>query len=324
MEDTSNFDADNWLLDNPNDLISIDKWQQTVNLLAKLFDAPAGFLVQHTLDGYQVTIASEQSSNPYSAGTVIEPQTNIFCRKIIETRKPLYVANATVDSYWDTNPEVTNDGFVSYLGVPVFWPNGKPFGTFCVMDFKVTHYEQTYVDLIHQLKDILESDLSLIEMYQQVQKLAVTDALTSIHNRRGFEILAQQRLHLAKRIDNSLSLFYFDVDQFKRINDQYGHTVGDDVLKIVAEALQESTCKADVIGRMGGDEFVALVSAKNADESAKILNGFNQNIVNKQKNTSTPVFSVTAGFTAVDLALEIKDIIQIADEEMLINKKLSR
>ena len=319
---TTELDTQSWLLDGSNDLISISKWQKTVNLLAKLFDAPAGFLVQHTQAGFQVTIASEQSSNPYLAGTFIEPDANIFCRAIVETRQPLYVRNALIDPYWDTNPEVHNDGFVSYLWVPVFWPDGHTFGTFCVMDFKTTDYDQVYVDLIHQLKDILESDLSLIEMYQQAQKLAITDTLTDINNRRGFDALAQQRLHLAKRIENPLGFFYFDVDQFKKINDQYGHAVGDDVLKIVAQSLQVSIRSADVIGRIGGDEFVALVSAKDTDESEKILARFNQSIEKKQIEAKLPPFSVCAGYTQIDINLSIKDIIKIADENMLAKKKL--
>lgn len=321
MISSATYNPEQWLLDNPNELISIEKWQKTVNLLAKLFDAPAGFLVQYTQEGFQVTIASEQESNPYPAGAVIEPEANIFCRKIVETRKPLYVSNAPIDPCWDTNPEVHQDGFTSYLGVPVFWPSGKPFGTFCVMDYKVTHYDQTYFDLIHQLKDILESDLSLLEMYQQVQKLAVTDTLTSISNRRGFKVLAEQRIHLAKRINSPLGLFYFDVDQFKSINDKYGHTTGDDVLKMVAKSLEESTRNADVIGRMGGDEFVALVSIKNANDANKILERFEQNIMEKYQQNKVPYFTVSSGYAAVDLDMDICEIVKIADEAMLAKKK---
>jgi diguanylate cyclase (GGDEF)-like protein len=323
VNNASNIDPEHWLLDDPNDLISINKWQKTVNLLAKLFDAPAGFLVQHTHAGYQITVASEQSSHPYRAGCLLEPDTNIFCRKTAKQKEQLYIANASIDPDWDTNPEVKNDRFVSYLGVPVFWPNGKVFGTFCVKDYKVTHYDQTYFDIINQLKDILESDLLLIEMYQQVKSLAITDPLTNIYNRRGFEILAEQRLHLAQRIESPIGLFYFDIDQFKHINDQFGHTIGDNVLKIVAEALTESIRNTDIVGRMGGDEFVALVSDNNIDESEKILSRFNQNLVNKQKNINIPTFSVSAGYTKVDLGMSIKDIIQIADEAMLTQKKIS-
>ncbi len=324
MKTSSGFDTENWLLDSTDNLISLNKWQQTVDLLAKLFDAPAGFLVQHTGCGFQVTVSSDQSSNPYPSGTLIEPDVNIFCRKIVERKEPLYVSNAPSDPYWDTNPEVHSDGFVSYLGVPVFWPNGKTFGTFCVMDYRETSYDQTYLDLIHQLKDILESDLSLIEMYHQAQKLAITDTLTGIHNRRGFEILAEQRLILAKRVKSSLGILYFDIDSFKEINDKFGHSVGDQVLKIVGQALQETVRNTDVIGRIGGDEFVALFSVSSEEEPSMIQDRFKQCLSHKQISLNLPEFSVSAGYSYVDLSLDINDVVKIADEAMLVKKKEKR
>jgi diguanylate cyclase (GGDEF)-like protein len=324
MDKSPGFDTENWLLDNSESLISINKWQRTVDLLAKLFDAPAGFLVQHTPAGFQVTVASDQSSNPYASGTIIEPDVNIFCRKIVEKKEPLYVSDAPSDPYWDTNPDVHNDGFVSYLGVPVFWPNGKTFGTFCVMDYRVTSYDQTYLDLIHQLKDILESDLSLIEMYHQAQKLAITDTLTGINNRRGFEILAEQRLILAKRVKGALGVFYFDIDLFKGINDRYGHAVGDEVLKVVGEALNETMRCSDVVGRVGGDEFVALISLEEGDELSSMIDQFHLRMADKRAVSKLPKFTVSAGYASVDLKMNIKDIVKIADKEMLINKHSER
>ncbi|TQV89859.1 sensor domain-containing diguanylate cyclase [Aliikangiella coralliicola] len=317
----NHYSPDKWLLDNPHDLISLKKWQRTVNLLAKLFDAPAGFLVQYTPDGFQVTIASEQEENPYSAGAIIEPDANIFCRRIVETEQSLYVRNAPVEPCWDTNPEVHNDGFVSYLGVPVFWPNSQPFGTFCVMDYRETDYDETYFELINQLKDILESDLHLLEMYEQVQKLATTDPLTEINNRRGFTALTKQRIRLARRMKTSLGLFYLDIDQFKVINDEHGHVTGDKVLKVVADALRNSIRNSDVIGRIGGDEFLALVTISNEGDEEKILQRFTQSLSQLQDTARLPGFTVSAGYAAVDIEMSIEDIIEIADRAMLAKKK---
>ena len=313
-------DTDAWLLDNPHDLISLDKWQQTVNLLAELFNAPAGFLVQHTHDGYQITIASEQNSNPYGAGTIVEADANIFCRRIIETCEPLYVSNAPADPCWDTNAEVHEDGFVSYLGVPIFWPNGVTFGTLCVLDYEKTNYREKYFELIRHLKSIFESDLALIDMYQQAQKLAVTDPLTNINNRRGFLILADQRMKLAKRNASSLGLFYFDIDKFKAINDEFGHLIGDKVLQVVSKALSDSTRDADVICRMGGDEFIALVSHKDQVSSNKILKRFSKHLLAEQKKNDLPTFTISSGFVQVELTKGIDEVIEQADKEMLDKK----
>ncbi|MEC4726096.1 sensor domain-containing diguanylate cyclase [Shewanella sp. D64] len=318
------FETNKFLLDNPNDLISLDKWQKTVNLLAKLFDAPAGFLVQHTSTGFQVTIASEQDTNPYPAGVVIQPEVNIFCRKIVETGKELYVSNAIIDPSWDTNPEVHNDGFSSYLGVPVFWPDGKAFGTFCVMDYKETHYKETYLELIRHLKDILEADLSMLGMYEQAQKLALTDALCGINNRRGFSILAEQRIRFAKRTNSQLGLLYLDIDKFKSINDLYGHNSGDKVLKHLALVLNTCVRQSDVIGRMGGDEFVALVLIDGEQDMERIKQRITAGFAKADNKEVTEKITVSIGEVIIDNVADILSLIDKADKDMLLHKQRNR
>jgi len=321
MTKNAEFETERFLLDTPHDLISIEKWQKTINLLAKLFDAPAGFLVQYTPSGFQVTIASEQDSNPYPAGVVIEPDANIFCRKIVDTRKELYVSNASIDVCWDTNPEVRDDGFTSYLGVPVFWPSGEVFGTFCVMDYDETDYQEAYFELIHHLKEILEADLSMLGLYEQMQKLAITDALSGINNRRGFLVLAEQRIKLAKRTNSQLALFYLDVDDFKVINDEHGHSVGDLVLKHIAQVLKECVRQSDVIGRMGGDEFVALVVIDDESDMAvirsRVLDGFNR----QPDDLTLPLFSASIGSVKLELTTDFETQLEAADKNMLLRKR---
>lgn len=323
MKKNTDVDKNRFLLDNPNDLISLDKWQQTVNLLAELFHAPAGFIVQCTSKGFQTTVCSQQDSNPYPPGLLIEPDVNIFCRKIVETEEELYVNNAHIDPCWDTNPEVHNDGFSSYLGVPVFWPSGEPFGTFCVMDYKVTDYNDTYLKLIRQLRDILEADLSLLDIYNQAQQLAITDSLTKVSNRRGFYMLADQRIKLARRMGQSLALFYIDVDNFKMVNDNHGHNVGDKVLIQVAQAIEEQARQLDVVGRLGGDEFASLMlisEPKEVDERLQAI----ESAINAYQQEHTPEFSVTVGVTLIDAKSSIQELVDRADSNMLNKKRVSR
>lgn len=322
MTKNAEFETERFLLDTPHDLISIEKWQKTINLLAKLFDAPAGFLVQYTPNGFQVTIASEQDSNPYPAGGIIDPDANIFCRRIVETREELYVSNAKIEPCWDTNPEVRDDGFTSYLGVPVFWPDGEVFGTFCVMDYEETDYQDTYIELIHHLKDILEADLSMLGLYEQMQKLAITDSLSGINNRRGFLVLAEQRIKLAKRTESQLGLLYLDVDDFKLINDEHGHSIGDLVLQHIARVLEACVRQSDVIGRMGGDEFVALVVIDDDNDMdairSRILDGFSH----QGDDLTLPLFSASIGDVRLELTTDLETQLEAADKDMLLRKRV--
>ncbi|KIO36800.1 sensor domain-containing diguanylate cyclase [Shewanella sp. cp20] len=315
------YSSERFLLDNPIDLISLDKWQKTVNLLARVFNAPASFLVQYTPKGFQVTIASKQVSNPYPPGVVIAPDTNIFCRRIVETRSDLYVPDAKIDPCWETNPEVQKDGFSSYLGVPVFWPDGSCFGTFCVMDRAKTDYQASYFELIHQLKEIIEADLALLDIYGELKQLAHLDELCHINNRRGFKGLARQRMKLAQRNESRLALLYIDVDDFKGINDGHGHSVGDEVLKLLAGIIKQSVRGSDVVGRIGGDEFVVLLMCQNDEDVIATETRIMQGLDNAMLDSHLPEVSVTIGHKIADQDVRLDVLLAQADEDMFRRKR---
>jgi diguanylate cyclase (GGDEF)-like protein len=110
---------------------------------------------------------------------------------------------------------------------------------------------------------------------QQMESIATSDPLTGVLNRRGFERDAAKRL--TESADHATgALLFIDLNDFKAINDKFGHEIGDQLLKIAAERLRQSLRSCDIIGRPGGDEFVALVpdvDADVADKLAKRLTG---------------------------------------------------
>jgi diguanylate cyclase (GGDEF)-like protein len=91
------------------------------------------------------------------------------------------------------------------------------------------------------------------------EKVARSDSVTGLFNRRAFLEHLELHLSLAGRDGKPTTLAYLDLDDFKRINDRYGHQAGDEVLRLVATALQESTRRTDVVARLGGDEFALLI-----------------------------------------------------------------
>ncbi|MDA0989661.1 MAG: GGDEF domain-containing response regulator [Verrucomicrobia bacterium] len=95
-------------------------------------------------------------------------------------------------------------------------------------------------------------------MLGRLRSMAITDELTGVYNRRGFETLADQHLRLARRNKKSFSLFFADVDGLKAINDRHGHGEGDFAIRETAELLTRNFRESDIVARMGGDEFVIL------------------------------------------------------------------
>ena len=104
---------------------------------------------------------------------------------------------------------------------------------------------------------------------RQMESIATSDPLTGVLNRRGFERDAAQRLTQSAD-DATGALLFIDLNGFKGINDQFGHEVGDQLLKIAAERLRQGLRSQDIIGRPGGDEFVALVPDVDADVAARL------------------------------------------------------
>lgn len=94
----------------------------------------------------------------------------------------------------------------------------------------------------------------------QLEKMAFLDALTSIPNRHFLELRLSEILEEVRRYDHRFGFMLIDVDRFKEINDRYGHSVGDATLIVIAQTLARSLRAADIVGRWGGDEFLAVVS----------------------------------------------------------------
>jgi diguanylate cyclase len=108
------------------------------------------------------------------------------------------------------------------------------------------------------------------QLKESLREQSMTDVLTTLLNRRGFLDLGNNMLSYAARHQLKVTLLMIDLNGFKRINDQFGHPIGDKALQMVAQCLKEATRKHDLIARLGGDEFVILVIHQNGDPSDRI------------------------------------------------------
>jgi len=108
-----------------------------------------------------------------------------------------------------------------------------------------------------------------LQSKKQLEFLASTDLLTGIYNRRQLLLLLEQAIRLAHRHRRPLSLIFFDIDYFKAVNDQYGHEIGDAILKEVAELVKGAIRQSDIFGRWGGEEFIVVLHDCSQEEAAK-------------------------------------------------------
>lgn len=131
---------------------------------------------------------------------------------------------------------------------------------------------------------------------QLFRRLAETDALTGIPNRLSFSRRAEEALSLGKRNQEEVGLVMFDLDEFKSINDRFGHATGDWVLREVARACSEVCRRHDVLGRLGGEEFAFLLVGCDLASSVALAQACRKRIAAIDTTPTGQAFSVTASF----------------------------
>jgi len=247
-----------------------EKWQKIINLVADLLDVPAGLIMQITETHMKVFLKSQTEENPYAENGKDKLLNGLYCETVIGTDESLLVENSLDSDKWKDNPDVKLN-LISYYGLPLKWPDGSFFGTICVLDHKAKTYGQKYRQLLLFLKEMIETDLMLLERNSQLEKESIYDALTLAHNRRKFDRTLEQYVEDYIRHQLAFSLILIDIDSFKRINDSYGHVEGDKVLRRFSELIMNRKRKSDIFSRYGGDEFTIITKVTDTDKLNRFI-----------------------------------------------------
>jgi len=136
------------------------------------------------------------------------------------------------------------------------------------IEHDIRHMPVALGGFVLDVTDRVEAERTRIE---SAEKLADTDPLTGLLNRRGFDVLAAQAVLQAGRTGLGMALLYIDVDSLKGINDRFGHAAGDEALRDVAQALRGASREADIVARLGGDEFVVLAIGSELEAEERLL-----------------------------------------------------
>ena len=196
-----------------------------------------------------------------------------FCGHAILDSEVLVVPSASNDHRFVDNPLVIEEPNVEfYAGCPLV-VGGYRLGTLCIADNRARDFDEQDIAALKDLAATVEQELSALQM-------ATHDDLTGILNRRGFISLAQNSLTLSVRNGFTCTLVYLDLDDFKLINDNFGHAVGDKILHSFAALLNRSFRDSDIVARLSGDEFVLLLNNATQQEAQKIMINFKQSLLN--------------------------------------------
>jgi diguanylate cyclase (GGDEF)-like protein len=167
----------------------------------------------------------------------------------------------------------------------------------------------------------------LIKNYnKKLEHLADYDMLTSLNNRRSFKSKLSRQISIHQRNKNSLSLVFIDIDDFKTINDNFGHEVGDKVLIRISNILKSSVRKSDLVARWGGEEFIIVFINSSLEDSIVSIEKIKGLIQSDYLLTELAGSDITASFGVTQLKEKdsIDSIINRADQAMYRSKRTGK
>jgi diguanylate cyclase (GGDEF)-like protein len=153
------------------------------------------------------------------------------------------------------------------------------------------------------------------------RQLARTDHLTGISNRRAFFDLANMELHKARRYQTPLSILYLDIDNFKHINDYYGHQVGDQLLRLVAKTIKNHVRAIDVTARFGGDEFGILLAETASGPASMVARKLKEQLLELMQHHGWPVTFSTGIVSFEIIPASVDEMLKAVDAQMYLAKK---
>jgi diguanylate cyclase (GGDEF)-like protein len=224
-----------------------ERFDRLTRLAKRLFNVPVALV---TLVGEHTLHFKSSDGLPHEH----LPRDISFCAHTILSESPLIINDTREDSRFADNPLVIGDsGLLFYAGYPLHLPDGAVVGSFCLIDQSPRDFSSAELDILKDFALIVENEFA-------VMSAATTDELTGLFNRRAFDSLVKFAISSARRRAEPLALAWLDLDGFKKINDTWGHSEGDEALKAMADIMRASFRDADLLVRYGGDEFAVLFS----------------------------------------------------------------
>ncbi len=140
------------------------------------------------------------------------------------------------------------------------------------------HQGQTegHIAILRDISDRKKIEAALEEKRQQMERMTITDDLTGLYNRRYIDQVIEREFRRSERYDIKLAMALFDIDDFKKINDGFGHPCGDETLRIVAKAINACIRSTDIAARMGGDEFLVIFPHTSKEDAWRIMERLRQ------------------------------------------------
>jgi diguanylate cyclase (GGDEF)-like protein/PAS domain S-box-containing protein len=248
---------------------------------------------------------------------------------IIQTQKQVYIpdilgpVNEKYEKIWN---RLNKKEGRTYLAVPLKL-RGKIIGVLSLQSLKTDAYNSDQIRLVETIASQASAAIENARLFEKMEKLAITDGLTGLYNHRYFSEMAEKELTRAIRYQKPLALIMIDLDHFKKVNDQFGHLMGDQILQLIARNCAKILRKIDIISRYGGEEFSVLLPETDLKDAMAAAERLREAIASSQVVTNEGVVKVTGSLGVATLGMcppDIKQLIDCADKALYDAKNAGR
>ena len=202
---------------------------------------------------------------------------------------------------------------------------GQTLGVLMLESEHLGSFHEADVESLEAVADICATAIQNAHYIERVKQLAYLDGLTGIFNRRYFEMRVVEEIDRARRFDSGMAVLMVDIDQFKRLNDEFGHLLGDEVLRQVSSMFHQQLRKIDVVCRYGGEEFAVLLSQTNPQHALAVAEKLRRLVENWQFPGVPQSVTISAGVaTFPDHGTTRDELVKSADAGLYAAKQSGR
>ena len=202
---------------------------------------------------------------------------------------------------------------------------GQTLGALVLDSARAGAFNASDVQPLESVADICATAIQNAHYVERVKRLAYLDGLTGIFNRRFFELRITEEIERARRFDTGMGVIMVDIDEFKRLNDEFGHLLGDEVLRQVSSIFSQQLRKIDVVCRYGGEEFAILLSQTNPQHALAVAEKLRRLIEGWQFPGVPRPVTISAGAAAYpDHGMTRDEIVEAADAGLYAAKLAGR
>jgi len=252
---------------------------------------------------------------------LVDEEKNLLIRKAKYGKGPSFKEQYSLDAaeflpikvYLNGQPEMNDDhdgALQSVIAVPLPAQTGV-LGVIILAGHEPGNFSENDFTILTNIAATTAGAIRNAQLHKEIENLAITDPLTNIFNRRGLEQWGQYEIDRAKRFDSPLSAIFFDLDNFKEVNDTYGHEIGDQVLQQVISCSQEVIRKIDIFARIGGEEFIIILPETALPVAVKVAERIRKSIANCVFNANSHQIHMTISLGVSEFSKENNDLVAL-------------